>query len=110
METNRSQGDKQKKSRFNINQKTKQKPLKSMEKNKKSGLKRDKQSLFDYEKFLRSHKYLIKMLKKDQKNYKIQQIILIKIIQFVKLKLVYLVILACTTNFYIFLKIKKMVQ
>ena len=50
------------------------------------------------------------MLKKDQKNYKIQQIILIKIIQFVKLKLVYLVILACTTNFYIFLKIKKMVQ
>lgn len=67
METNRSQGDKQKKSRFNINQKTKQKPLKSMEKNKKSGLKRDKQSLFDYEKFLRSHKIFNKNAKKRSK-------------------------------------------
>ena len=67
METNRSQGDKQKKSRFNINQKTKQKPLKSMEKNKKRGLKRDKQSLFDYENFLRSHKIFNKNAKKRSK-------------------------------------------
>ena len=38
-----------------------------MEKNKKRGLKRDKQSLFDYENFLRSHKIFNKNAKKRSK-------------------------------------------